>query len=247
MNQPDCLLKKPSETVSCLRLVSLPRGKLNCVKLNIGPVSSCPSSKAERMDSLNLAHDAIRLPYTEEVASYCMPFSCLDQDLDEFFSKDAFLYDSELLGRTYAWVRASDTKHILALVTLANDSIKSQYIANSAKNRMQRGVPNAKRGINFPAVLIGRLGVASDYRGKGLNIGSQILDFVKDWFRSSDNKTGCRFIVVDAYNNPLTLHFYEKNGFKPLYRTEQEERTFLGLTTEEPLRTRFMFFDLKTR
>lgn len=101
--------------------------------------------------------------------------------------------------------------------------------------------------MNYPAVLIGRLGVASEYRGKGLNIGSQILDFIKGWFRSSDNKTGCRFIVVDAYNNEETLHFYIKNGFKPLYKTEEEERAFLELNPEEILETRFMFFDLKLK
>lgn len=36
-----------------------------------------------------------------------------------------------------------------------------------------------------------------------------------------------------------------KNGFKLLYKTEQEERSFLELNPEEPLETRFMFFDLK--
>lgn len=80
-----------------------------------------------------------------------------------------------------------------------------------------------------------------------MKIGSQILDFIKDWFRFEENKTGCRFIVVDAYNNEKTLNFYEKNGFKPLYKTEQEERAFLELKPEEPLETRFMFFDLKLR
>lgn len=194
-----------------------------------------------------LANDTIRLPYTAEVASYCVPFCCEDKDLDEFFAQDAFLYNSELLGRTYAWVNIENTQQIVGLITLANDSVKSEYIAKSAKNRLQRRVPNAKRGINFPAVLIGRLGVSSEYRGKGLNVGSQILDFVKDWFRSEDNKTGCRFIVVDAYNNEKTLHFYEKNGFKPLYKSEQEERSFLELAPEEPLETRFMFFDLKLK
>lgn len=131
------------------------------------------------------------------------------------------------------------------MITLANDSIKLKLLAKSALNRLQRGVPNSKRGINYPAVLIGRLGVSAEDRGFGLNIGSQIVAFVKDWFRSSDNKTGCRFIVVDAYNNPRTLHFYEKNGFKLLYKTEQEERDFLELNDEESLETRFMFFDLK--
>ena len=94
-------------------------------------------------------------------------------------------------------------------------------------------VCNAALQMPNAAVLIGRLGVSSEYCGKGLNIGSQILDFLKGWFRSFDNKTGCRFIVVDAYNNEKTLHFYEKNGFNPLYKTEQEERTFLELNPED--------------
>ncbi len=194
-----------------------------------------------------LERDAVMLPYTKDVAAYCVPFSCQNHDLDEFFSKDSFLYDAELLGKTYAWVDVSTPTQILGLVTLANDSIKAQFIASSARNRLHRSITNAKRGINYPAVLIGRLGVALSYRDKGLNIGSQIIDFLKDWFRTSENKTRCRFIVVDAYNNDRTFHFYEKNGFKPLYKTEQEERDFLKLKPEEPLKNRFMFFDLKLK
>lgn len=197
--------------------------------------------------SFSLSQDAIRRPYTSEVASYCVPFHCDDSDLDEFFAKDAIFYDVELLGKTYAWIDASDPTQIMGLITLANDSVKTQTLATAARNRLQRSITNAKRGINFPAVLIGRLGVASAYQGKGMNIGSQIIDYVKDWFRSSDNKTGCRFIVVDAYNNDRTMRFYERNGFKTLYKTEQEEREFLKLTPEDPLETRFMFFDLKVK
>lgn len=192
-----------------------------------------------------LERDSIRKPYTTEVAEYCTPFSCKDKDLDEFFAKDAFYYDSELLGRTYAWIDMANPTNIMGLVTLANDSIKVKSIANAARNRIQRGVTNAKRGMNYPAVLIGRLGVSVEYRGKGLNIGSQILDYLKRWFQSNENKTGCRFIVVDAYNNERTINFYQKNGFKLLYKSEQEEREFLEISPEKPLETRFMFCDLK--
>ncbi len=198
-------------------------------------------------DSFILERDAVMRPYTAEVATYCAPFSCEDTDLDEFFSNDAFLYETELLGKTYAWINTADPSKILGLVTLANDSVKAQFMANSARNRLQRSITNAKRGMNYPAVLIGRLGVSSEYRGKGLIIGSQILDFLKGWFRSFNNKTGCRFIVVDAYNNEKTMHFYKKNGFNLLYKSEQEERSFLELSPEEPLETRFMFFDLKLK
>ncbi|MCH5346449.1 MAG: GNAT family N-acetyltransferase [Muribaculaceae bacterium] len=186
-------------------------------------------------------------PYTAALAEYCEPFTCQDDDLDSFFLKDAFLFDEELLGRTYAWLYTEDPSKILGLVTLSNDSVKARFIASSAKNRIQRGINNAKRGLNYPAVLIGRLGVSSEFQGKGFNIGSQILDFLKGWFRSIDNKTGCRFIVVDAYNNDRTLNFYKKNGFKLLYKTEDEEREFLELDPDEPLKTRFMFFDLKQK
>lgn len=192
-----------------------------------------------------LEREAVMMPFTAEVAEYCDPFSCLDHDLDDFFSKDAFLYESELLGKTYAWINVADPTKILALITLSNDSVKARFIPGTARNRIQRSITNAKRGMNYPAVLIGRLGVASDFQGHGYNIGSQILDFIKGWFRSVDNKTGCRFIVVDAYNNPKTLHFYERNGFKLLYKAEQEERGFLELQEGETLATRFMFFDLK--
>lgn len=194
-----------------------------------------------------LERDTVRKPFSAEIADYCSPFYCKDKDLDEFFAKDALLYDSELLGRTYAWIDLSNPTKIMAMITLANDSVKAKFIANSARNRIQRGIINAKRGMNYPAVLIGRLGVSADYRGKGLNVGSQILDYIKRWFRSESNKTGCRFIVVDAYNNEKTLHFYEKNGFKPLYKTEDEERSFLELGPEDSLDTRFLFFDLKLK
>lgn len=43
------------------------------------------------------------------------------------------------------------------------------------------------------------------------------MTFIKDWFRHEDNKTGCRFIVVDAYNEERVLKYYDKNGFLPLY------------------------------
>ena len=86
--------------------------------------------------------------------------------------------------------------------------------------------------------MIGRIGVNKSLQG--FNIGSQLIDFIKKWFRHEDNKTGCRFLVVDAYNNPRTLKFYENNNFKYLYGTEEEEELYFKTTM-----TRMMYFDLK--
>ena len=59
-------------------------------------------------ESFILERDAVMRPYTVDVATYCEPFSCEDSDLDEFFSIDAFFYETELLGKTYAWINTAE-------------------------------------------------------------------------------------------------------------------------------------------
>ena len=93
--------------------------------------------------------------------------------------------------------------------------------------------------------MIGRLGVSLSFQGKGLNIGSQLMDALKYWFVDENNKAACRYLLVDAYNNESTIHYYLKNGFKPLYKTELNEKLSFGISEESDLRSRIMFFDLK--
>lgn len=83
----------------------------------------------------------------------------------------------------------------------------------------------------MPAVKIGRLGTSQDLHGKGY--GTIVLDFLKAWF-TEGNKTGCRFLVVDAYNENNVIKFYKKNGFEFLTSADEEENT------------RIMYFDLIT-
>lgn len=52
-----------------------------------------------------------------------MPFRCEDKYLDDFFANDAIFYDIELLGKTYAWVESENTRKIVGMITLANDSV----------------------------------------------------------------------------------------------------------------------------
>ncbi len=73
------------------------------------------------------------------------------------------------------------------------------------------------------------------------------VSFIKDWFRHEDNKTGCRFIVVDAYNEDKVLRYYEKNGFVPLYKTEEIEKQYYDIPQDEHLKTRLLYFDLKKK
>lgn len=95
---------------------------------------------------------------------------------------------------------------------------------------------------SYPAVLIGRLGVAQSFEGKG--VGKELMNFIKAWFIDGANKTGCRFVVVDAYNRPKILLYYQKNGYKPLFDSEQEEKEYSAIQSEDQLETRLFFFDL---
>ena len=61
----------------------------------------------------------------------------------------------------------------------------------------------------------------------------------------TNNRTGCRFLIVDALNRPDTLHYYEKNGFRYLIADERLEAKYIGIGVGRlPLNTRLMYFDL---
>ena len=192
----------------------------------------------------SLYDNCVMLQLSDDVLSNCETFFCGNADLDDFFLNDARKYADELMGRTFCWITESKPHKIVALFTLANDSIKTTYLDTSTKNRLNRPIVNHKRGRSYPAALIGRLGINSEFQCKA--IGSQLIDFIKDWFRAEDNKTGCRFLVVDAYNNDRTIKFYERNGFKFLHKTEAEEKEYYHII-DDNITTRLMYYDLKTK
>ena len=177
---------------------------------------------------------------TREVISSCKPFSCGNSDLDEFFMKDSTLNSEKLLGKTYCYLLNEDPTVIVCAFTLSNDSVRVDQLPNSRKKKINESIPYEKRLRRYPAVLIGRLGVNVEFIGKG--IGSELLLFIKRWFVQPDNKTGCRYLAVDSYNLPLTLNYYEKNGFRFLFSTEEQEAENACL--DLPLKTRYMYFDL---
>ena len=53
-----------------------------------------------------------------------------------------------------------------------------------------------------------------------------------------------KVLVVDAYNKENVLHFYEKNGFKFLYSTENLEKEANHIPEDEHLESRMMYLDL---
>ena len=120
-------------------------------------------------------------PYPVTTQGELESFSCGDKDLDDFFHQDAFLYAEQLLGKTYYFSTTGDDKKIVCAFTLANDSIKAALIPNTSRNRIQRKIPNSKRTRSYPAVLIGRLGVAKEFQGTVLSVGSQVIEYIASW------------------------------------------------------------------
>ncbi len=166
--------------------------------------------------------DVIRLDDNDE-RDY--QFDCGNKDLNEYFFKDSIKAYQELVSVTYAWC---DSGKVLAYFCVSNDIVKREALSKYASETLD-DIPVEKRYASLPAVKIGRLGVNQCIQSNGT--GSAVLDFIKGWFVSG-NKTGCRFIVVDALNNEDTIRFYKKNSFN-----------FLS-TKDIDHDTRLMFFDL---
>ena len=169
-------------------------------------------------------------------------FTCGDRDLDDFFTNDCFAYSKELLGKTYCFRMDTNPRVVVCAFTLANAGIRVSDLPNARKKKIETDIPHIKALKDYPAVLVARLGVSKDYRL--LNIGSDALSYIKLWFLEPYNKTGCRFMIVDAYNNAETISFYEKNGFKTVFSSEQQEKDYRHLVPEVSLNTRLMYYDL---
>ena len=183
-----------------------------------------------------------RVLLTPKVVAACAPFSCGNKDLDEFFATDYFDYAKQLMGKTYAFLEVNNPHEIVCAFTVANASIFTNHLPNARRKRIGKGVPQTQRDMIYPAVLIGRLGVNKSYMRR--HIGTELMDSIKSWFIDDENKTGCRYLVVDAYNEATPLEYYRKNGFDFMFSTEEQEREYRSISGDGPLHTRLMFFDL---
>ena len=157
-------------------------------------------------------------------------FDCGDADLNDFIVNESHHYRNALIAVTYVYEHR-ETGEIVAYFSLANDRVSlTDFDSKTEFNRFRRTrFVNEKRIRSYPAVKVCRLAVSNTVRGQG--IGTVLLDFIKSYFLV-DNKTGCRFVTVDAY--PNAVPFYEQNDFQPLRNDD------------EPLDmpTQLLFYDL---
>ena len=188
--------------------------------------NSNSSDMQQQSDTSTSAMIVVKLEEQDSVKS----FDCGDDDLNDFILHESPLYRKEKLAVTYVLKEADDlaNEHIKAFFSLSNDRISiSDFDSKTKYNRFSRRFNNHKRLKSYPAAKIGRLAVHAS--AKGMNIGSTLLNFIKRYF-TTDNKTGCRFITVDAY--AAAIPFYLRNGFVPLNEEDADEPT------------RLLYFDL---
>ena len=198
---------------------------------------------------------------TEEVVKKCKDYTCKkDADIEEFFKSEFKDYNRQLLGKSYCFLTREEVPRLACAFTLSNFSVRVDRLSNKKRNKINRDIPNSKRRSQYPAVLIGQLAVMDDFHG--IDLGTKVMDFIKSWFIDPHNKTGCRYIVVDAVNQKNVLEFYENNGFKYIFASDEEEMNYMsglsnqgflakiqsliGLKKADPIyrKTRLMYFDL---
>lgn len=151
--------------------------------------------------------------------SHFKDFCCGDIDLNEFIKEDALKHKNELIAETYV-LKEATVDFPVAFISFSNDSIPLSQLQKKSKKALQI------RYGNMPAVKIARLGVKREYQSK--NIGTYVINMAKEFFLT-DNRTGCRFLTVDAYNNARVINFYKKNDFQCLRAQESGDTVIMYL------------------
>ena len=147
-------------------------------------------------------------------------FDCGDDDLNEFLLVDAKPCLNLSIANTFI---LEDDGRIVAYFCLLNDKISRTEITGSRWKKIKGRFPKSKQFRSYPCIKIGRFAVSIDYHGK--NIGSDLMDMIKDFLLKEQSSSAFRYITVDAYLS--AIHFYEKNGFVQLNEKDENEHTRL--------------------
>jgi GNAT superfamily N-acetyltransferase len=167
-------------------------------------------------------------------------FDCGDADLNDFFNRDAFNYRHQMLSQT-CFFRHKESGAVVCAFSFSAGSIKTADLPGSRRKKVKEFVPREKSLKSYPGILIGRFGVATQFGGQG--IGSQLMKFIRD-FCLVNFPYFVRFLLVDAYNDPAVIGFYQKNHFTLVFSTEEQEKEAYRQEPDEVLRTRYMFYDM---
>jgi len=190
------------------------------------------------MAGFNLQEDCELFKVSEE--QLILNFDCGNKELNDFFSIKALPFKRQLLAMT-CFFRHNESGEIVCAFSLSPNALKAADLPGSRRKKVSEYVSREKTLQSYPAFLIGRLGVSREFNGQG--VGTQLMEFIKTYC-IGNYPDFCRFLVIDAYNSPSVLKFYQKNHFLPVFSTEEQERKTYRIKPEEFLQTRYLFYDM---
>lgn len=140
-------------------------------------------------------------------------FDCSLDDtlgLNEFIHKEAVQYQKESRGITYLFY-INDVA--IGYVTVAMHAIEVK--------ETRLGIVTREK--HYPALLLGRLGVHNDYRGR--NVGYAICLWTIGLAKELSKKIGCRFVVL--LTEQSKIGFYKKCGFEMCPKYEKKTKVLM--------------------
>lgn len=188
-----------------------------------------------------LEHCSLK-PLTKELSVSLADFLCeKEPEIQKFFRSEALDYAQARMGSTYCFV--NEEMCVVAAFCVACASVSTDEMPKSMRNKVNRNIPYIKQRETYPAVLLAQ--IAIDDRFVDLHIGDEMMELIKAWIVRYASQIAGRFLVVDAINNAKVIDYYQRNSFRMVFASEEEEKEFCEIDAQQPLKTRFMITDLK--
>jgi GNAT superfamily N-acetyltransferase len=143
-------------------------------------------------------------------------FDCGVSSLNDWLRNMANQHQKKNFSRTYVAILPEAPRNVIGYYALAATSVETD------------AMPGKRLPRSVSAVLLARLAVDANYRGRGL--GEHLLAHALDTVLTAARSVGVQCVVVDAVDDSAA-RFYRKYGFLPF--TDVPRRLFLPVATIE--------------
>jgi ribosomal protein S18 acetylase RimI-like enzyme len=128
-------------------------------------------------------------------------FEC-HPEIDKFLKKDALQACIDGLSRPWLFLHEGN---IAGYVTLSASTVRLHPDERAKLKIMDR--------TEWPALLIGYLGVDKRYRGGGRGLGDKLIEFAVGQAQVVADLAAVKFVVADVNQEAPAVAMYERNGF----------------------------------
>lgn len=165
-----------------------------------------------RFISLNRLLDSLS---KSEILCLLRQFTSRKNDnLQDFIHNKAIDFEKRDQTRTFLFI---ENGKIQAFFSLTLKSLDARNLSNTTKKKLSPA--NSKDYDFIPCFLIGQLGKDDNATINGRDILNEAMFSLQIAHRL----LGSKFVLVDAINHHKVIDFYERNGFKQLPKSENED------------------------